>query len=237
MSSPEVYDTLLVRRGELVEAEAHWLRLQASARIAGLPAVDLAEVIGRVHAVCSEAQARQGLGRVRVVWGESGIADVAWEPIPAEFPPAVVVWSSQARASGTALTSAKVWRQRQNVAAAAEAEAQQADEAILLNDEGRVAEGYRSNVFAVIAGVAWTPPLSEGALPGTVRGWLLEHAPELVRERTLTPADLLGAEEIFLTSAVRLVQPVARLAGQEFTVPGNIAATLLAKLRYRRSTP
>lgn len=236
VSAIEVYETLLVRCGELVEPDRHWQRFERSAQLAGLPALDRGLVVESALSTCASPEARSKDGRLRLVWGEEGLVEAKWEQIPDHFLPATVVWSSQVRDQDSHLTGAKVWRQRQNLAAAAEAEAAAADEALMLNGRGLVAEGYRSNVFAVIDGIAWTPPLSDGALPGTVRGWLLSRQPALVRERPLRPEELIEAEELFLTSAIRLAQPVGRLAGQDFTVPGNITERLLALLASRRRT-
>ena len=237
MSAFEVYETLLVRRGELVEPVSHWRRFERSALLAGLPPLDLEQVQTAALSACASDAAKAADGRLRLVWGTDGLAEVKWEPIPDRFEPAHVIWSGEVRESGSRLTRAKVWRLPQNLAAAHEAAKAGVDEALMLNERGFVAEGYRSNVFAVIDGVAWTPPLTDGALPGTARGWLLQGQPGLVRERSLRPEELLQADELLLTSAIRLVQPVARLAGQDFTVLGKIGERLLAVLTSRRSTP
>ncbi len=63
-----------------------------------------------------------------------------------------------------------------HVLARIEASQAGADEAILLNAQGRVAEGSADNVFVVRDGHLLTPPVTDGALAGITRGLILELA-------------------------------------------------------------
>ncbi len=104
-----------------------------------------------------------------------------------------------------------------NVLAVREAQARGAEEALLLNQEGRLAEGASTNVFLVEAGGLRTPPLSAGILAGITREVVLELAVGLglsAREETLGPDDLRAAAEAFLTSSTREVVPIGRLDGR-----------------------
>jgi branched-chain amino acid aminotransferase len=85
-----------------------------------------------------------------------------------------------------------------------------ADDAVLLNTQGRVAETTTANLFAVIDGVVVTPPVAEGALPGIARRLVLE-ALEVI-ERPLLLQELYRAEEIVLTNSLG-VRPVAAVDG------------------------
>ena len=76
------------------------------------------------------------------------------------------------------------------------------EEAVLLNSQGRVAEGSAENIFIVQDGHLATPRLADGALAGITRGVILELAGELgfhTREVPLTPYDLYTADECFLS--------------------------------------
>lgn len=84
-------------------------------------------------------------------------------------------------------------------------------EALLANEQGRVAEGARSNLIVHLPEGIFTPPVADGCLPGTVRRRLLELG-EIV-ERSLRPDDLERAQEILLTNSLIGVLPVGRLDG------------------------
>jgi len=104
-----------------------------------------------------------------------------------------------------------------NVLAKREARIRGADEALLLNDRGLVAEAAAANVFIVRDEVLSTPPPSDGALPGITRRSVLEIAAELgisTRERSLGRMDLLGADEAFLTGSGARIVRIANLDGQ-----------------------
>ncbi len=92
-----------------------------------------------------------------------------------------------------------------------------ADEAILLNHAGRVAEGSADNLFIVKDGELKTPAVSEGALAGITRATVLELAGERgmpVREARLTPYDLYTADECFLTGTGARLIPVREIDGR-----------------------
>jgi branched-subunit amino acid aminotransferase/4-amino-4-deoxychorismate lyase len=117
-----------------------------------------------------------------------------------------------------------------------EAQARGALEAILLNHEGQVAEGASTNVFAVRAGVAITPPKSAGILHGITRDVVLELAGPAgvpLREASLEPDDLRSADELFITSSTREVMPATRLDDRPVGSgrPGPITLRLLEAFR------
>ena len=85
------------------------------------------------------------------------------------------------------------------------------DECVILNQHDRVCEGTISNIFIVRNKSIYTPPLSEGAVAGTMRRTLLESggiAHFNFLEEVLSIDDLKSADEVFLTNAVRIVRPV-----------------------------
>ena len=97
-----------------------------------------------------------------------------------------------------------------NIMARREAVEQGCDEAIMLNNHGRVACASSANVFiATAADEIVTPPVEEGALPGIVRGVLLRQSDAIgapVIERPIEP-DLLQRSDVFLTNSLIGVQP------------------------------
>jgi len=101
-----------------------------------------------------------------------------------------------------------------NALAKLEARQRGADEALLLNAAGHVAEASVANVFALRGRDLATPPASDGSLDGIVRRSVLELAPGLglrAAERTLSRIDLLAADEVFLTGTGAGIVPVRTL--------------------------
>jgi branched-subunit amino acid aminotransferase/4-amino-4-deoxychorismate lyase len=94
-----------------------------------------------------------------------------------------------------------------------------ADDALLVDDEGHILETAIANVWLCRGRELRTPPAPSRCLPGVMRGWLLEHAGELglqVFECDLTEADLLGADELWISNAVIGVRRVAFVADREW---------------------
>jgi branched-chain amino acid aminotransferase len=97
-----------------------------------------------------------------------------------------------------------------------QAEASGAWDALRLNEHGRLASGSRSNLALVLPEGIFTPPESEGCLPGTVRRRLLEAG--AIRERPLTLDDLAAAEGLLLLNSLVGVLPVSSVDDREVPV-------------------
>jgi para-aminobenzoate synthetase/4-amino-4-deoxychorismate lyase len=76
-----------------------------------------------------------------------------------------------------------------------------ADDVLLVNERGRVTESTMANLAVRIEGAWWTPPIEDGVLPGTYRAVLLREG--RLRELSLGPDDVRGAEAVALVSSVR----------------------------------
>ena len=75
------------------------------------------------------------------------------------------------------------------------------DEVLFLNERGEIAEGSRSNVFIERGDKLLTPPISSGALPGTLRAELIAEGQAV--ENVLTVHDLLAADAVYFGNSVR----------------------------------
>lgn len=92
------------------------------------------------------------------------------------------------------------------------------DEAILLNLDGKIAEGPGENVFIVKGGVLYTPPISSGALVGITRDSIIRIAEDEgipFEERELTVEHLLNADEAFFTGTAAEVTPIREVDGKQ----------------------
>jgi len=98
-------------------------------------------------------------------------------------------------------------------------------EAILLNDQGMVADGSGENIFIVKNGVISTPPLSASILEGITRDSIMEIAAAEgypVVERDLARAELYNADEVFVTGTAAEVCPIRSVDDHVIGPPGPI---------------
>jgi branched-chain amino acid aminotransferase len=117
-----------------------------------------------------------------------------------------ITYRTQRTAEATEATGAKVGNYLVAVLAMRLARAANANEALIVNGEGRAVEGSTSNLFFRVGKTLMTPPLSAGILPGITRELVLEAAERLgisVQNQCPTPDELMRADEVFITSSVR----------------------------------
>mgnify|MGYP001558079503 CR=1 FL=1 len=117
-----------------------------------------------------------------------------------------------------------------------EARKKGADEALLLNTKGFIAEASRANIFLVKDNCLVTPLVSCGCLPGITRDTVLDIArKEKIKtfEEEVTPEDLARSEEAFLTNSLIEVMPLVIVEGAAIKKgsPGKITETILKRYR------
>jgi branched-chain amino acid aminotransferase len=249
-----VYETLRTYGGRPFHLDRHLARLRASAGRLGIAVPDGDSVFLRdVDAVLARAANPESYIRIMLT---RGVGDVSYhfdrvqgptrvvivkpyEPLPercySEGVPVIIasVRRNSPRALDPAIKSGNLLN---NILAVREAQAAGAFEPILLNDMGEVAEGAGSNVFVVKDGAVRTPPLGAGILAGVTRQVLLEIGRGLgipMLEETLTPADLLAADEAFITSTLKEAAPVRAVDGKPIGNgrPGPVTLRLLDAYR------
>jgi branched-chain amino acid aminotransferase len=106
-----------------------------------------------------------------------------------------------------------------------------ADEALMLDAAGHVAEGATSNVFFVADDALCTPSLDGPVLPGVTRRVVIDLAREEgipVREGQFTPDDVRNAAEVFVTNTTWELRPVATVDGID--CGGGPVTTLLSRV-------
>jgi branched-chain amino acid aminotransferase len=131
-------------------------------------------------------------------------------PWPPTIDVVTVPWTRNERG---AVAGLKTTSYAENVRALAYARERDAGEAIFLNTRGELCEATGSNVFVVREGAVRTPPGSAGCLLGVTRALVLELCAEHgipAEEVSLAPAAPGEADEAFVTSSTREVQPIAR---------------------------
>jgi len=95
------------------------------------------------------------------------------------------------------------------------------DEAILLTEEGTIADGPGETIFMVKDGTICTPDLSASILPGVTRDSIIQIAQDLghpVVQKPLIRSDLYLADEVFMTGTAAEVTPIREVDDQELGV-------------------
>jgi branched-chain amino acid aminotransferase len=144
----------------------------------------------------------------------------------------VVPWTRNERGATAGL---KTISYAENVRALAYAQERGAGEALFANNRDELCEATGSNVFVVRDGRVATPPADAGCLLGVTRALVIELCGELSIpcEEVALPVDALArADEAFLTSTVREVQPVTTVDGRPLpAAPGPVTRRLRAAFR------
>lgn len=168
------------------------------------------------------------------------------DPIPAPVQVSIAVWPWESYLGEAALVQGvdvgvSSWRQRSINAtppamkssasylnsgfARIEANRHGYNEAVMLNEEGKVCEGTGENLFVVRGGVVATPPVSDGILEGITRESVMKVARDLgypVVEKSLVRTDLYAADEMFMTGTAAEVVPVRSVDGHVIGNAGPI---------------
>ncbi len=234
-----LFESLRVEGGVALAAGAHHERMAVSARALGLPEPSRASWDAGLAAALAGAPGLDDPARafsLRVTWSRGATRARSAAPVATDGPPRLTV-GVYARAAAEdpadrgvtaatveGLTPGDLARHKTLSAmgyavAQSRARAAGADEALLIDAEGRVLEAAGANVFLVSydEGI-FTPPLARPILPGLMRARVLAWRPDVV-ERDFTPADLLRADEAFLTNAVLGIVPLRALDGQPIGDP------------------
>ena len=253
------FETVRAYGGTLWRWDAHVDRLFGTLDALGMPADELGlsalDLRARVRDTLRANDLADAYVRLSVTRGETpGFAP----PAAADTDPTVVVlvtplprggradrgggstWDGPAaiqtvktrRVSDRAVPSdAKTHNYLNNVLARVETRVTGADEAVLLDDDGVVAECATANLFFVADDAIRTPSLDGPVLPGVTRAEVLDIASEEgfpVETGRYTPDDVRAADEAFLASSIRELRPVGTYDGVD--VGGGPVTTLLSRL-------
>jgi branched-chain amino acid aminotransferase len=249
-----VYEVMRTYGGRPFESGRHFRRLRASAERLGIAvSVPDDELLSRVRALLARAGAVESYLRIVVT---RGVGDASYDPRASRGPTVVMIQKALPLppeghyAEGVRVSAVGIRRNHprsldpaikssnllNNILAVREARARGADEAVLLSLDGQIAEGASTNVFVARGDEVITPPLSVGILAGITREVVRELAADLgipVHEASLTLDELLGADEVFLSSTTREVMPVRQVDDTVIAdgCPGPITRRLLDAFR------
>ncbi len=246
-----IYETVRVYDGVVFLIDEHLKRLRRSASLIGLdiPKSD-ADIKGTVYDTLlanglSDAYVRLTVSR--------GYGDIGLDPDLCKEPTYIIIaekfkpYPRSYYEGGIRLNIAKVRRNLKealnpqikslnflnNILAKIEAKKADANEAIMLNASGYLAEGTVSNIFFVIDQVLCTPSIKCGILDGITRDLVIDLAVKnaiRISEGEFRPEDLYKASEVFITNSTMEIMPVSRVDEAHFNI-GETSALLQAKYR------
>ncbi len=250
-----LFETLRAYDGVPFLLEEHLARLNASAgELRICDAVDaqaIAEGIAELlaHNELADAYIRITLtrgehtGRLELEPAAEPTLIIVAQPLrplpPSRYDPgSTAIVASVRQNAETPLPRHKTLNYLPNLLARTEARERGADEAILLNTRGEVAEAAASNIFLVLDGQLVTPSLDSNILPGITRAEVVALARAAgynMCERSVAPAELSAAAELFLTNSVAELVPIREIAGRPVGRgrAGEVARHLLAAYRER----
>lgn len=249
-----VFEGIRLYRGNIFRLDAHLERLEYSAKAILLKMPwSRKEIAEATCEACRQNKLEDGYIRLVVTRGVGDLGLSPWLcPTPSIFIIAdkIALYPSEHYTTGLSIVTVPTRRMNpaalspavkslnylNNILAKIEAKQFGALEAIMLNDQGYVAECTGDNIFIVHKGEILTPAASQGALKGITRDAIFDIAKEIgvgIREVDLTRYDVWNADECFLTGTGAEVIPVVKLDGREIGAgkPGPITQRVLTSFR------
>jgi branched-chain amino acid aminotransferase len=253
-----IYETLRTYHGRPFLYDRHMRRLRNSARmiVLDLPFTD-GQLAAQIAATMDAAALAGAEAYIRVLVTR-GIGALTYDPEATPVPSVIIIVKPQvdpppeAYEAGVRVVIVDVVRNHPHTVnpmiksnnllnsalAAQEAIRRGGFEGIMRNLQGELTECTTANLFIVRDGVALTPPLAAGLLPGITREFLFEVGAEVgveVREEVLRDADLFAADEAFLTSTTREALPIVAVDDRTIGTgkPGPVTKLLLDGFRRR----
>jgi branched-chain amino acid aminotransferase len=249
-----IFEGIRFYNGRVFRLEEHLARLWDSARSICLEIpMSVREMTAALLETIRQNDLRDGYIRLLVT---RGVGNLGLNPAQCKRPSVIIIVATIAlypaeiyakgltvatcatrRTSPAALNPAvKSLNYLNNVMARIEANLAGADEALMLNDQGNVAECTADNVFVIKHGQIFTPPIAAGALRGITRAVVFEIAAELgikISEGDITRHDVFIADECFLTGTAAEVIPVIKADGRVIGdgKPGSISTRMIARFR------
>jgi branched-chain amino acid aminotransferase len=237
-----VFEGIRFYRGAPFRLDAHMRRLERSARALALELpYPLAELAAAVRLTAEASGEPDGYLRLVVTRGEGSLgidprscprANVFVLADRLQMTPAsaleqgarLIIASTRRLAADQLDPRIKSLNYLNQIMGRIEANHAGADEAVLLNRDGFVAEGTADNLFIALDGTLMTPPLKDGALDGITRQVVFEVAASLgipCREQSLAVYDLYTADECFLSGTGAELIPVSQIQGRVLAHPSR----------------
>jgi para-aminobenzoate synthetase/4-amino-4-deoxychorismate lyase len=201
-----LFETIRIEQGKACHVDLHLDRISRSAKELKIK-FDSNRASSLIQEACSQLDIKL-IYRLRLDLSAEGLLSIKTAVIQS-LQPGPILWASDLLTTDTTMSSVdrllghKVTRRKLYDQAWLAAEKLGAFDALFINEQGFVTEGGRSNVFIKKDGRWLTPPLASGCLPGVMRSIVLKDAKYHAAEQNITRADILSAEEVIFTNALR----------------------------------
>jgi branched-chain amino acid aminotransferase len=223
-----VFEVIRVYDGTPFAFDEHLARMERSATNLRLP-IDLEAVRADAYRLLAEAGTGADHQCLRIIMTRGGRRLLMTEPLS--------VLPEQARLMSVTysptriLDGIKSLSYGANMLASRLAQEAGYDEALLVTPHGRVLEAPTSSIFWVRDGALLTPPLDEHILASITRRLVIDVTG--AREQACTLDELYEADEVFLASTVREVEPVVAVDDRTFAAPGPVSERTRAAVAER----
>ncbi len=218
-----VFEVVRLYEGVPFAMEEHYGRLAGSAANLRLP-YDEGALKQEVEAILEQNGPKDGC--LRIVATRGGNRILLTEPLP-DRGTAVTLASVEYQPT-IVLDGVKSLSYAANMLAGRIASEKGADEALLVTPDGMVLEAPTATFFWVSGGEVKTPPLTDSILESITRHHILATTSAV--EASISIEDLLAtADEAFLASTTREIQPVKAINGQELNDNGPVTAELAGR--------
>lgn len=233
-----VFETLRAYGGKSFEPERHWKRLSHSCKILELAIPTYQAFNNALSLVLSANSLLEARLRFTVTRGadQAGILPTMIcmaTSVPSYEAEEKVVTLPWRRNELSPLTGVKSISYGENILALAYAKKHNAGEALFFNTKSELCEGATTNIFIIKNGKICTPPISSGCLAGITRELVIElcHDHNIsISEVPISSHALTDADEAFLTSSIREVQPISHLDGHPFPKSADPMCQHIVKL-------
>ncbi|HDD39648.1 branched-chain amino acid aminotransferase [Candidatus Bathyarchaeota archaeon] len=254
-----VFEGIRAYNGVVFKLREHIERLYASAKAIMLEIpMDKEEMVNAVLETLRRNKLKDAYIRLLVT---RGVGDLGLDPRKCKKPNVIIIaepmlplYGKESKLRGISLIFSSVRRDRvdatthqiksmnylNSILAKLEAIDAGADDAIMLDERGFVAETTATNIFIIRNGKIITPPTTTGALPGITRNFVIELAGKLgysVEEREITPFEVITADEVFITGTGAEIVPVTKIAGRVIGrgTAGEITMRLIEEFEREKS--
>lgn len=230
-----LFETMAIRNAKIAFSDLHFDRLLKGADVLGMDVPfsiqTLTEAVSSLIAANNLNETSRAAARLTLTRGPAprGLAPaasstptvmIACFALPVPKPSASAILATGRRNEFSPTANVKALPYLDQIMARREAAEAGADDAIMLNTQGKIACATAANLFLWDSDTLITPPLSDGCLAGTTRHMVLEVAKSAgidAFEESISPSTLANVECAFLTNSLTGIQSLSEVANRKLS--------------------